>query len=257
MAQNNISGGAKQGLGAALVIDGQQFRAAWLPTAVSFTRSVLDVTHAQTTNFRASKADELADPLEVNGQFYFDMRLKALVELMTTAGVSQERDIYIMMPKTSAAQGIVEEAGYIRLPSGNIGLGTIGLDVGDTMKADFVVAGGNTNAEIEIQKVVSGNNPVSTSVAGVQLTSSAILADDIVATLSSVGVTHGPDIFFDLAGTDIADFYIDGKYIKAVADGGGGAGVKSLTVSVAGYTSWAEEISANYLTGEAVGFTLV
>jgi len=257
MAQNNITGGAKQGLGSALVIDGQQFEAGWLPAAVSFTRSTLDITHAQTVNFRASKADELADPLEVNGQFYFDARLKSLVNLMTTEGVAQEREIYIVFAKTSTTQGVVEENGYMYLPAGNIGLSNVNMDIADAMKSDFIVAGGNVNAEIKEQKVVAGNVPTSTSIAEIEYTSANILADDIVAKISSTGLTHGPDIMFDLGGTDVADFYIDGYFIKAVADGAGGAGSKALTVSVAGYTSWAEEITANYLTGEAIAFTLV
>ncbi len=254
MSQNNISGGAKQGLGAALIIDGRQFEAAWLPDAANFTNETIDVTHAQTLNFKAAQVAELSEPLTIEGEFYFDPKLKSLVELMSSDGRNQKREIYFIFPKMSDDQGTTTENGYIYLPAGSIGIGTISTPVDDAMKAEFTIAGGIVNPEIEIQKVVAGNVPASTSVVTSNL--SGTLADDVVATITATGVTHGATVFFDLGGTDAADFYLEGKFVKAVADGGGGAGVKSLTVSCAGYRAWAEEDTGEYLTGEAVGFTL-
>ena len=254
MPQNNIAGEAKTGLGSALIIDGQQFDAAWLPDAVNFSRETIDVTHSQTLNFKASQVSELSEPLTIEGEFYFDPKLKSLVELMTSEGVNQKREIYFKFPKVSDIQGTTTENGYIYLPAGSIGIGTISTPVDDAMKAEFTIAGGIENPEIENQKVVAGNVPTSTSIVTSNLTGT--LADDVVATITATGADHGATIFFDLAGTDAADFYLEGKFVRAVADGGGGAGVKSLTVSCAGYRAWAEEDSAEYLTGEAIGFTL-
>ena len=255
MAQNNISGGAKTGLGAALIIDGQQFQAAWKPDAINFTRNTIDVTHAQTENFRAAQVEELSEPLTVTGQFYFDPKLKPLIDLMTSEGANQTREIYIVLPKIADAQGVTTENGYIYLPAGTIGIGNISLTIDGPMEADFTIAGGIVNPVIGIQEVVAGNVPTATSIVTSNLTGT--LKDDIVATISvDSGLTHGAPIFFDLGGTDAADFYLEGKYVKAVADGGGGAGIKSLTVSVAGYRAWAENATADHLTGEAIGFTL-
>jgi len=254
MATNNIQGGAKTGLGAALVVDGQQFPAAWLPSAINFTRNTLDVSHAQTEDFRASIVEELAEELTVTGQFYFDPKLKALVDLMKSTGANQDREIYIIVPKTSDAQGVTTEPMFLYLSVGKLGIGTIALDIEDTMKADFTVAGGIQSPIIEHQQTVAGNAPVSTSIVETNL--SGTLKDDVVATITGVGVTHGPTIFFELGGTDVADFYLEGKFIKAVADGGGGTGVKSLTVSAAGYRAWSEGATGEHLTGEAIGFTL-
>ena len=251
---NNIQGGAKTGLGAALIVDGQQFPAAWLPSAINFTRNTLDVSHAQTTDFRASIVEELAEELTVTGQFYFDPKLEPLVELMKSEGANQDREIYIIIPKTSDEQGVTTENMFMYLPVGKLGIGTIALDIEDTMKADFTVAGGIISPTIEVQKVVAGNVPASTSIVTSNLTGT--LADDVVATITATGVTHGATVFFDLGGADVADFYLEGKFVKAVADGGGGTGVKSLTVSCAGYRAWAEDDTAEHLTGEAIGFTL-
>ena len=250
---DNIQGSAKTGLGAALVVDGQQFPAAWLPSSVDFTRNTLDVTHAQTKNFRASIPEELTEPLEANGQFYFDMSLTELVELMTDEGAGKERQIYIMIPKTAEPAGVTHEHGYIYLPKGRLGIGTINLDIGDTMKSDFVVTGGVASPEIAIQKEVSGNVPTGTTFSTTNLSGTA--SGDVVATLDyPSGLSHGPAIFFNLAGADASEFTLRGRYI--VANDSVTTGAKSLTVDVAGYTAWEEGDTARHLTGEAVGFTL-
>lgn len=254
MAINNIQGGAKTGLGAALVVDGQQFPAAWLPSAINFTRNTIDVSHAQTEDFRAAIVEELAEELTVTGQFYFDPKLEALVDLMKSTGANQDREIYIIVPKTSDAQGVTTEPMFLYLSVGKLGIGTIALDIEDTMKADFTVAGGIQSPIIEHQQVVASNEPVSTSIITSNL--SGTLAGDVVATITASGVSHGPTIFFELGGTDAADFTLEGKFIKAKADGGGGAGSKSLTVSCAGYRAWNDGTTGEHLTGEAIAFTL-
>lgn len=253
---NNISSSAKSGLGSSLVIDGQQFPAAWKPSAIEFDRGTTDTTHAQSVNFKSSRPEELAEPLEVTGEMYFDPQLKSLIELMTSQGVTQEREIYIILPKTSTPQGVTHENGFFLLPAGSIGLGSINLDIDGNMMTDFVVTAGQTEVVIGRQKLVANNTPTSISVTDVQLSSALIVEDTIVATIAVAGLTYGGAILFDLGGTDVADFYIDGYFIKALATGGGGAGAKSLTVSAAGYTSWSEDITAQHLTGEAIAFTL-
>ena len=251
---NNIQGTAKLGLGASLVIDGQQFDAAWLPEAINQARNTIDTTHAQSTGQRGSKPDELTEPLEITGEFYFDPQLKSLVELMTSAGVAQEREIYCILPRTSTAQGVTHENGYFYLPAGSIGIGTINIGIDDTMKAEFVITAGTVAVVIENQKTVASNVPTSTSIVTTNLATT--LADEVVATITGVGVTHGPTIFFTLGGTNVADFYLEGKFVKALADGGGGTGVKALTVSCAGYRAWENDDTGEHLTGEAIGFTL-
>ena len=250
---DNIQSSAKQGLGAALIVDGQQFPAAWVPEAVNFERETIDVTHAQTKNFRASKVAELSEPLEITGTFFFDPSLQELVELMTSEGVNQEREIYFIFPKTSAAAGTTEENGYIYMPKGTLGIGTINTPLDDAMSANFTVSGGISSPEVEAQKVVAGNVPVSVDDSNTSnLTGTA--EDDVVVTLDSTGVTHGPTIYFELGGTDAAEFYLEGKFVKAAA--GVTTGAKSLTVSAAGYRAWAEDDTADHLTGATIDFTL-
>lgn len=253
MATNNIQGSAKQGLGSALIIDGRQFEAAWIPESVEFERETIDVTHAQTENFKASKVAELSEPLEITGEFYFDPSLQGLIDLMKSEGANQEREIYLVFPKVSDPQGTTTENGYIYLPSGTIGIGSIDLDLEEAMKAEFVIAGGTVNPEIEAQKVVAGNVPTAISVTTSNL--SGTVEGDIVATLGyPTGLTHGAPIYFNLGGADASEFTLEGRFIKAAA--GVTTGVKALTVDVAGYRAWAEADTSDQLLAEAVGFTL-
>ncbi len=249
---NNITGGAKTGLGAALIVDGQQFPAAWVPSAVNFTRNTIDVTHAQTTDFRASIVAELAEEMTVEGTFYFDATLKPLVDLMTSDGANQTREIYIIFPKTADAQGVVTENGFIYLPTGTLGIGNINLDLEEAMSADFTVAGGIQSPSIEIQKVVPSNIPTSTTTVNTNLVGTE--EDEVVATITATGVDHGVTVFFDLGGTDVSEFYLEGKFIRA--NGTVTTGAKTLTVSAAGYRAWKEEDTGEHLTGEAIAFTL-
>lgn len=250
---NNINSTAKSGLGAALIVDGQQFPAAWRPDAANFTRNTLDASHAQTTNFRATILDELAEEMTVSGSFLFDPKLTELTELMTSDGVNQIRDIYVMLPKSSDAQGVTTENGYIHMSQGRLGLGTLNLAYDDIMEADFTAASGESEVIIVEQKVVAGNVPTATTFSTSNL--SGTVEDDIVATLNyPTGLSHGPAIYFDLGGADVSEFYLEGKFIKANSTVT--TGVKALTVSVAGYRAWAEEDTGSHLTGEVVGFTL-
>jgi hypothetical protein len=256
MAVNNIQSSAKSGLGTALVIDGQQFPAAWKPSAINFDRNTVDTTHAQSTNFKSSRPEELAEPLEVVGQMYFDPQQKQVIELMTSEGVTQEREIYIILAQTSTPQGVTHENGFFLLPAGSIGLGSIELDIDGNMMTDFVVTAGQQAVTIGRQKLVAGNTPTGITVTTNELSAALIVEDTIVATIAVDGLTYGAGIVFALAGTDVADFYIDGYFVKAVAAGGGGSGVKALTVSTAGYTSWEQDIVAQHDLAVAVGFTL-
>lgn len=264
MARNNIYGKAKQGLGIALVIDGQQFPAAWKPASMNFNTATVDVTHAQTENFKAEVIAELAEAMTMTGEFFFDPQLKPLVELMRTSGRQQERDIYIMFPQSSTAQGTTHENGYVRMPAGTIGVGTITADLEGPMTAEFTIAGGTTNVEINIQQEKSNNVPTAVVVTPASnLTSASILEDDVIGTLTSTGGDqYGPAIFFDLAdttGTAVVDgdIYLEGQFIKAGIDGAGGAGALDIEVSTGGWRAWTQETTADLLEAEPCDITLV
>jgi len=264
MARNNIYGKAKQGLGIALVIDGQQFPAAWVPSSVDFETSVIDVTHAQTENNKATIVAELGEPLEVSGDFQFDPQLEVLFELMRTTGRNQERDIFVMFPKTSTAQGVTHENGYIQMPAGSIGVGTITPDLEGPMTAGFTVAGGLVNNVFGVQKSVAANVPTAISITEADNMSTAtILKGDVVATLAvTTGITHGPSIFYDLAdstGTAVADgeVYLEGNFIKAGIDGAGGAAALDIEVSVAGWRAWTEETASDSLVATPCDITII
>lgn len=250
---NNIIGSEKQALGASLIVDGQQFPAKFLPSDISFTRNKLDVSHAQTLDFKQTKPEELAEPFTLTGEFYFDPRLEQLVELMKADGATKKREIYLEFPYVTLETGAAQEQnGYVYASEGFLSVDSISFDINDTMKASFTFDGGTTSPVIEHQQVVAAN--VATAITETNVKTATVVDGDLVLTLAQTGVTFGAPIFFNLSGADAAEFNLIGSELYAV--GTPATGVKTLTVDVSGFTAYDQDITGDQLLAEAITLTL-
>ena len=117
LAAIEVTGTEKQGLGYCLIVDGKIWPAKINdPGTITFTRNRLDTTHSKTLDFKQSKPEELADPLEQALTTFFDPTLADAFDIMETDGATQEREIYLMFPRVPLQVGeSTRENGFIYL----------------------------------------------------------------------------------------------------------------------------------------------
>lgn len=252
LAATQVTGQEKQGLGYCLIVEGKIWPAKINdPGSLSFTRNKLDATHSKTLDFKQEKFEELAEPLEQDLTTFFDPTLAEAFEIAGTAGATKKREIYLCFPRVPLADGeSVRENGFVYLPEGLIAADSIAMPLDNFMTQEVNVNGGTTNPTLKREKAVDASLPatVINFTAQVPLTS-PISAGTVIGKLST-DIANEVDVslFFNLAGTDAADFELDGHFVKAATQltntGGDGAGNYSFTVDTSNLVGYDENIAS-------------
>ena len=142
---NNLQSSAKQGVGFAMIVDGEEFVGKISnPGNLATPRTDLDTSHTGLDGNKTSIPEELADPFELTLEVQFDARLDDLITAQTGTGARTDRDIYLMFPKVPDAAGAtLTEHGYVHLSEGRLSSDGIDINITDIMKQSIKVSSGN------------------------------------------------------------------------------------------------------------------
>ena len=89
----------------------------------------------------------------------------------------------------------------------------------------------------------------------IELSAAALVADSIVGELSTdIAKVDDVSLFWELGGADLADFYLDGKYIKSV--GTPAAALKTLNVTTSNLVGFNSDDAALKYTETGLTFTI-
>ncbi len=261
LSATQVTGSEKQGLGYVLVVDGKIWPAKISdPGTVSFNRNTLDATHSLTTNFKANKFEELADPITQDLTTFFDPTLADAFDIMGTAGATAKREIYLVFPRLPLIVGeVTRENGFIYCPEGLLAANDVAMPLDGLMTQSVNVNGGTANVTMSAEFDPTTALPATAITLGqVGDWVGPVAVGTIVATLTSdVDKTVDMSLFFSLGGADAALFELDGKYVKNVTqltNATGTAGVHTLNVTTSNLVGYDEVITA--LQYEETGLTI-
>jgi len=262
LAADQVTGTEKQGLGYCLIEDGKIWPAKINdPGTITFTRNKLDATHSKTLVFKQEKFEELAEPLTQELTTFFDPTLDDSFDVMGD-GATRKREVYLFIPRTILAQGdAVRENGFIFLPEGLIAADSITMPLDNFMAQAISINGGTANPTLKKEQ-----EPTTLPATAITLTPTTavgpIAAGTIVAKMTTdIPNTVDVSLFFDLAGTDSADFILDGfNLVAAVELTNTGAvsanGVFSIDISTSNLVGFDDSIASLTLAGDTVTFTV-
>lgn len=265
LAANQVTGTEKQGLGYCLIVEGKIWPAKINdPGTMTFTRNTLNAEHSKTIDFKQQKFEELAEPLEQDLTTFFDPTLEEGFDLMTTEGATAKREMYLMFPRVPLMPGdLTRENGFIYLPEGLIAADSIALPLDNFMTQEINVTGGTANPTFKHEQVVDASLPATS------ITLNVLLPEPIVGpvpagTRVAKLVTDIPNetdvsLFFNLAGTEAADFELDGFYLVAATEltnTGGAAGVYTIDVTTSNLVGFDEDIASLQYTESGLTVTI-
>jgi hypothetical protein len=247
---NNLQSSAKQGVGFAVIADGEEFSGKISnPGNMATPRADIDTSHVGLTSNKTSQPEELSDPFEMTLEVIFDPRLADLLEPQTGAGVKTERDIYLMFPKVPDAAGAaLTEHGYVHLPVGRMSSEGIDISIGDIMKQSIKVSSGNEEPEVALQAAAVAK----TDITFTQSAPTATTADGDLLGVFTTSVA-GPSVYTLNAGGDAASVILKGDKLYAV-----GVLSADLTISVTvnNWVGYRNDISAQAFTDAAIAVDL-
>jgi len=259
LAAAQVTGTEKQGLGYCLVVDGKIWPAKVNdPGSIEFNTNFLDTTHSKTIDFKQSKPEELSEALTQALTTFFDPTLAEAFDIMRGAGAVQAREIYLVLPLVPLLVGeATRENGFIYLPEGYIAANSIALPLDNYMTQDVTVTGGNLAPTMHEERVASTLAPATViTFTAVELSSAALALGDIVGILTTnVASTLDLSLFFNLGGADVADFVLDGKFLKA-AVANPAAAAKVLNITTSNMVGYDQNIGALQYTETGLGFTI-
>jgi len=263
LAAVEVIGTEKQGLGYCLIVNGK----IWPlkindPGTITFERNKLDATHSKTLDFKQSKYEELAEPLEQDLTCFFDPTLEEGFDIVRTAGAKLEREIYLAFPRIPLKVGeATRENAFIYLPAGQIAGNSIAMPLDNFMTQEVNVNGGTQNPTIKKERAVTATMAPATDIVLTDIKTAAIAAGDIIAKLTTdIANEEDVSLFFGLTGADADKVELDGFYVKALvpmtltgSDSGDAAYQFSVTTS--NMVGFDENIGALQYT-EALTFTV-
>lgn len=251
LSASQITGSEKQGLGYVLIVDGKIWPAKLSdPGTVTFTRNSLDATHSLTTDFKANKFEELADPITQDLTTFFDPSLAEAFEIMGTVGATAKREIYLTYPRLPLIVGeVTRENGFIYCPEGLIAASDVAVPLDALMTQTVNVNSGTANVAMRKERDPSAHMPATViTLAQVGTWVGPVEAGTVVGILSSdVPKIEDVSLFFALAGADAALFELDGKFVKTVSqitNATGTGGVHTLNVTTSNLVGYDETIAS-------------
>ena len=256
LAATQVTGTEKQGLGYCLISDGLIWPAKINdPGTITFTRNKLDATHSKTLGFKQEKFEELAEPLTQEINTFFDPTLDEAIEAMTTAGATKKRELYLCMPRTILEAGAtVHENGFIYLPEGLLAANSITMPLDNFMEQAIEINGGTANPTIRAEQ--EGTWMPATAVTFTPSPSPLVgpieIGTEVGKLTTDIDATRDVSLFFDLAGTDAADFVLVGNRVVAAVQltntGGTGTGDYKIDVTTSNLVGYDEEIVSLHYT---------
>ena len=221
---NNLQSSAKQGVGFAMIVDGEEFVGKISnPGNLATPRTDIDTSHTGLTGNKTSIPEELADPFELTLEVQFDPRLDDLITAQTGVGARTEREIFLIFPKVPDATGAtVSEHGYVLLSEGRLTSDGIDINITDIMKQSIKVSSGNAEPSF----VKQTDAVAKTDITFTQTAPASAAADgDLLGTFSTT--VAGPAIYTLDTGGDAAKVTLKGDKLYAL-----GAQAADLTISV-------------------------
>tara|TARA_R110000744_G_scaffold378892_2_gene495775 strand:- start:6941 stop:7696 length:756 start_codon:yes stop_codon:yes gene_type:complete len=247
---NNLQSTAKQGVGFAMIVDGEEFVGKISnPGNLATPRTDIDTSHTGLTSSKTSIPEELADPFELTLEVQFDPRLDDLITAQTGTGVQTEREIFLVFPKVPDALGAtLSEHGYVLLPAGRLSSEGIDINITDIMKQSIKVSSGNSEPTF----VKQANAVAKTDLVFTQTAPAATTTDGLLLGTFSTAVA-GPAVYTLDAGGDAASVTLKGNKLYAV-----GVLSADLTISVTvnNWVGYRNDIVAQAFTNAAVAVDL-
>jgi len=258
LAAIEITGGEKQGLGYVLIVNGKIWPAKINdPGTITFTRNRLDTTHSLTEDFKQSKPEELAEALEQAMNTFFDPTLAEQFDIMGSAGATEEREIYMMFPRLPLKTGQVKrENAFIYAPQGYIAADSIAMPLDNYMEQSVNINGGTANTTVKPEAIASVLLPATAvTMTPVELSAANLVAGSIVGEFSTnIAKIDDVSLFILLAGTDAAEFYLDGHYLKSV--GTPTAALKSIDVTTSNFVGFDTDDASLKYVESGIAFTI-
>ncbi len=221
---DNLQSQAKQGVGFAVVVDGEEFVGKISdPGTQNTPRPAISTVHTGLTSVKTSIPDELSDEFEQVLSLQFDPRLEDLRVATTGTGAKTDRNIYLIYPKVPDLVGAnVTEHGYVHLSQGRLTSEGISVPVDNIMDMQLKVSSGNAEPTSDRQKDAI-------AVVGCTFTQTAAAASasdgDLLGTLSQNSF-EGPVVYV-LGGTDAAKVTLKSSKIYAL-----GAQAADLSITI-------------------------
>ena len=239
LGEDQITGTEKQGLGYCLISDGLIWPAKINdPGTITFTRNKLDATHSKTLGFKQEKFEELAEPLTQEMSTFFDPTLDEAIDVMTSGGATRKRELYLMIPRTILEEGApVHENGFIYLPEGLLAANSITMPLDGFMEQALELNGGTANPTIKGEKVPDASLPataVTFTPSPSPLVGPIEIGTEVGKLTTDILPTVDVSLFYNLAGTDGADFVLVGNRLVAAAQltNTGGTGTRDYKIDV-------------------------
>lgn len=247
---NNLQSTAKQGVGFAMIVDGEEFVGKISnPGNLATPRTDLDTSHTGLDGNKTSIPEELADPFELTLEVQFDARLDDLITAQTGVGARTEREIFLMFPKVPDAAGAtLTEHGYVELSEGRLTSDGIDINITDIMKQSIKVSSGNAEPNF----VKQTDAVAKTDLIFTQSAPNATTADGDLLGIFTTTIA-GPAVYTLNAGGDAASVILKGDKLY-------GVGVLSadltISVTVNNWVGYRNDLSAQAFTDAAVAVDL-
>lgn len=248
---NNLQSSAKQGVGFAMVVDGEEFVGKISnPGNLATPRTDIDTSHTGLTSSKTTIPEELSDPFELTLEVQFDPRLADLIEAQTGTGAQTEREIFLVFPKVPDATGAaLSEHGYVHLPAGRLSSEGIDINITDIMKQSVKVSSGNTEPTFVRQvDAVAKTDVIFTQTS----TAATAVADgDLIGVLTTT--IGGPAVYTLDQVSDFADVTLKGDKIYA---NGAQSADKTISVTCNNWVGYRNDITAQGFTNASITLDL-
>ena len=152
----------------------------------------------------------------------------------------------------------VRENAFIFLPEGYIAADSIAIPLDNYMTQPITVNGGTANPTLKQERDVTALMAPATviNLTPINLVSANLFIGDVVGVLTTNIVnTEDVSLYFNLAGTDAAEFELDGKFLLAAVDNPSAA-AKSIDITTSNLVGFNEDITALQYIETALSFTI-